>query len=92
MANIHIERQHSLGLDAAKTQMETIAQNLKQDLQADYEWNGDRLVFKRTGASGAIDVTECNVVVDVKLGMALRLLKGKIEEHINQNLDKVLTA
>jgi len=92
MANIHIERQHTLGLETAKTQMETVAQNLKRDLQADYHWKGNTLVFKRTGASGAIDVSEGNVVVDVKLGMALGLMKGKIEDGINRNLDKMLTA
>jgi putative polyhydroxyalkanoate system protein len=92
MPNIHIERGHSLNLQEAKAQVETIARDLKQKLQADYEWKGDTLEFKRSGASGSIDVTESSVVVDVQLGMALGLMKGKIEEAINNNLDKVLTA
>lgn len=92
MANIHIERQHTLGLAAAKTQMEIIAQDLKRDLQADYHWKGDTLVFKRSGASGAIDVGEGSIVVNIKLNMALGLMKGKIEEGINRNLERVLTA
>lgn len=92
MANIHIERRHTLGLDGAKTQVETMAQNLKKDLQADCHWKGDTLHFKRSGASGKIDVGEGAIVLDVKLGMGLGLMKGKIEESINRNLDRVLMA
>jgi putative polyhydroxyalkanoate system protein len=92
MANIHIERQHSLELDDAKSQVESIAENLKKDLQADYQWKGNKLLFKRSGASGSIDVNESTVVVNVQLSMALGLMKGKIEKGINQSLDKLLGA
>jgi putative polyhydroxyalkanoate system protein len=92
MANIHIQRAHNLGREGARTQVERIATDLKRDLQADYKWTGDTLVFKRSGASGTIQVDEENIVIDVKLGMALGLMKGKIEEGINRNLDRVLPA
>ena len=92
MANIHIERQHTLGLEAAKHQVETIAQNLQREMQADYQWEGNRLVFKRSGASGVIDVGEASIVVDIKLNVALGLMKGKIEDGINRNLDRVLAV
>jgi putative polyhydroxyalkanoate system protein len=92
MANIHIERRHSLGRDGARGRVERIAVDLKRDLQADYAWQGDTLIFKRSGASGTIRVEDESIVIDVKLGMALGLMKGKIEAGIEHNLDQVLTA
>lgn len=92
MANIHIERQHSFGREGARGRVERIAVDLKRDLQADYEWKGDTLVFKRSGASGTIRVEDEAIVIDVKLGMTLGLMRGKIEAGIQQNLDQVLTA
>jgi putative polyhydroxyalkanoate system protein len=92
MANIHIERPHKLGREEARSKIEQIAVDLKRELHADYEWQGDTLVFKRSGASGTIQIDEEDIVIDVKLGMALGLIKAKIEDGIKNNLDKVLPA
>jgi putative polyhydroxyalkanoate system protein len=92
MANIHIERPHKLGREGARSKIEQIAGDLKRELHADYAWQGDTLVFKRSGASGTIRVSEEDIIIDVKLGMALGLIKAKIEEGIKHNLDKVLPA
>lgn len=90
MANIHIERNHTLGLEAAKERLEGIAQHLKQELEADYRWHGDTLHFTRSGASGTIDVGDDQVVLDVKLSFALGLLKGTIEQTIEREIDQAL--
>jgi putative polyhydroxyalkanoate system protein len=90
MANIHIERKHTLGLDTAKDRVEGIAQQLKKELEADYRWQGDTLHFSRSGASGTIDVGDDKLVLDVKLGLALGMLKGKIEETIEQKINQAL--
>ena len=90
MANIHIERTHNLGLESARTQVEKLAEGLEDQLQIDYEWDGNRLVFKRFGASGTIEVGADRVELDIELGMALALLKDTIEENINSRLDEVL--
>jgi putative polyhydroxyalkanoate system protein len=92
MANIHIERRHALGREAARAQVEQIALDLKRQLQADYAWEGDTLVFKRSGASGTIEVGDESIVIDVKLGMALGMMKGKIEAGIQHRLEQVITA
>ena len=92
MANIHIERRHNLGIPAAREQVTRIAEKLERDLQAEYQWKGDTLHFKRSGASGTIGVQQSSVVIDVKLGMALGLMKGKIESSINESLDRMLTT
>jgi putative polyhydroxyalkanoate system protein len=90
MANIHIERDHHLGLDNARAQVEELARSLREELQADYEWRGNRLVFERPGASGTIDVGPDHIDLDVELGLALSMIKGVIEERINRRLDAAL--
>jgi len=91
MANIHIKRTHNLGLDNARTEVEKIAQSLKSEIQADYAWSGNRLQFRRSGASGTIDVGADFIDMDIRLGMAFSMLKGKIEERINNKLDAALS-
>ncbi len=91
MANIRIKRNHTLGIDNAKVEVEKIAQALRSEIQADYKWSGNKLVFQRTGASGSIDVGADYIDLDIKLGMALSLLKGTIEESINSKLDTALS-
>jgi putative polyhydroxyalkanoate system protein len=92
MAKIHIRRKHNLGLTDAKTQVEGLANRLQKELNAKCQWQGDRLLFKRTGATGAIDVGEDFIEVDITLGMALAMMKGKIEDAINQKLDASINS
>jgi putative polyhydroxyalkanoate system protein len=91
MANIRIKRNHTLGIEDARTEVEKIAESLKSEIQADYTWSGNKLLFQRSGASGTIDVGADYIDLDVKLGMALSLLKGTIEESINNKLDAALS-
>jgi len=91
MANIHIKRMHTLGVETARLEVEKLAQTLKSELQTEYKWSGDKLLFKRSGASGIIDVGADYIDLDIKLGMALSIMKGKIEETINDKLDSALS-
>lgn len=91
MAKIHIKRNHALGTVDAKGKVDVLAQHLHEELQTDYRWSGDTLHFKRSGASGTIGVGADYVVVDVSLGMAYGLLKGKIEATIQENLDQAFS-
>lgn len=90
MATIHITRSHQLGKTAARDIAEKIADQLKQELQATYQWNADSLDFTCPGASGSIKVAEQTVEVLVDLSFLLRPLKGKIEREVNQQLDQLL--
>jgi len=90
MSSIHIERTHDLGLQSARAQVEELAQSLRDELQAEYEWNGDRLVFERPGATGTIDVGTDRIDVNIELGWAFSMLSGMIEESINRRLDAAL--
>ncbi len=90
MATIHIKQQHHLAHDEARKRVEEIARDLKQKLNADYAWKGDSLQFKRSGASGSIELSDEFIELRVKLGLMLAPMKGKIESAIREKLDLVL--
>ena len=73
-----------------RKRVERLAQDLKSKLNADYAWKGDSLRFKRSGASGSIDIAEDAIELNIKLGLMLSPMKGKIEESIKKNLDLAL--
>ena len=90
MANIHIERTHHLALEEARQQVEQLAERLKEELGVDYHWKGNDLLFKRSGANGTIQLAPDCITCDVKLGMLLTPMKGKIEDAINDKLDRAI--
>lgn len=90
MPTIHISRQHDLAPDQARAQVEKLAAQLQQELDASYHWDGDTLRFNRTGANGYIAVKPDSIEVEVKLGMLLGAFKGKVEQAINDHLDESL--
>jgi len=76
---------------AVRKEVQNLADKLSKDLSAKYNWEGDRLVFKRSGASGHIDITESAVNIEIKLSMVLTPLKGKIEKTVNSYLEERLS-
>lgn len=92
MAEIHIRRPHQLGREEVRAEVEKLARSLQSELQTAYRWNGDRLLFERSGASGSIAVGDDYLEINVKLSLLLTPLKGKIEESIRKKLDLALAA
>ncbi len=90
MATIHIKKTHQLDNAKVRDEVQHLAEKLSQDLSAKYHWEGDRLVFKRSGASGHIDIIPGAVDIEIKLSMVLTPLKGKIEQTVNGYLDERL--
>ena len=90
MASIKIKRNQSLAPDDVVKAVQKLADELSEKLDADYDWEGDNLSFKRSGASGKISVGKQDLEVDIKLSMLLTPLKGKIEQTVNDYLDENL--
>ena len=90
MAKIHFLREHRLDRDAARAEVQKLADRLAGELSASYKWSGDRLEFWRSGADSYIDVGEGRIEMEIKLGMLLTPLKGKIESSIREYLDQHL--
>jgi putative polyhydroxyalkanoate system protein len=90
MSRITIHRSHALGREVARERAETLAQRLARDYDVHYQWQGDSLEFKRSGAQGRIDVSENQVAVELKLGLLLSAMGGSIKREIERTLDASL--
>ena len=92
MSDIKIRRSHALPHDKARAAAEKMAKRLQKEFDLDYEWDGDVLVFERSGVNGELTVTSRHVEMEVKLGFLLRMMKPTIEKHIHDNLDEIFAA
>jgi putative polyhydroxyalkanoate system protein len=89
MSDIKIRRSHAMPHDKARHAAEKMAKRLQKEFDLDYEWDGDVLVFERTGVNGELTVSSRHVEMEVKLGFLLRMMKPTIEKRINENLDEI---
>ncbi|BBP85894.1 MULTISPECIES: polyhydroxyalkanoic acid system family protein [Pseudomonas] len=90
MARINVERSHSLGRTAVRAKAEQLAERLAREYDVRYQWRGDTLEFKRSGADGQIEVSDDKVNVEVKLGLLLSAMSGSIKREIEKALDEYL--
>lgn len=92
MAKIIVDRPHNLGIEAARGKAEKLAERLAREYDVRYQWKGDTLEFKRSGADGRIDVSEDRVHLQLNLGLLLSVMSGKIKSEIEEVLDRELSA
>ena len=94
MADIHIEREHTLGFDKARKIAFQWAEQIEKelDLTCTYEegTRQDVLSFSRSGVSGTLAVTAVRFELEAKLGFLLGIFKERIEGEIVKNLDTLL--
>jgi putative polyhydroxyalkanoate system protein len=96
MRDIHISRDHSLGLAQARKlalRWVEVAQE-KLGVECTYEEGelADRVTFSRAGAHGALKVAGDRFELDARLGLLLGVFKDRIESEISKNIDLLLAA
>jgi putative polyhydroxyalkanoate system protein len=94
LAEIHIVREHGLGLAQARKlalRWAEVAEK-KLDMECTYEEGKahDVVHFKRPGAHGELHVGKGKFELQARLGLLLGVFKSKIEAAIVQNLDELL--
>ena len=87
MARIIVERNHSLGRDAARVKAEQLAAKLERDFGVRCEWQGDVLEVRRSGADGRIEVEEDRVRVLLNLGLLMSAMGASVQAQIERALD-----
>lgn len=94
MAEIHIVREHALGLEQARKLAFRWAEVAEKKLEMDCTYEegktADLVSFKRPGASGALKVTAERFELDARLGLLLGVFRTRIEGEIVKNLDQLL--
>ncbi len=89
MADIKMSRAHEYTKDEAKKRIDRLLVKMSERMGLKCEWQGDTCTF--TGpAKGEIKVGEKNVDVEVKLGLAAKMMKGMIEKQLSDGLDRAL--
>ena len=96
MADIHIERTHTLGLHEARLIAFKWAEQAEAEfgMECTYEEGptSDLVSFSRTGVHGTLSVTGDGFEVAAKLGFLLGAFKEKIETEIVKNLDTLIAS
>ncbi|MBT9505243.1 polyhydroxyalkanoic acid system family protein [Rhodoferax sp.] len=96
MADLHILRQHALGLDEARSIAFKWAEHAEEEfgMTCIYEEGKteDEVTFSRSGVHGTLHVTKEKFELNAKLGFLVGAFKGRIESEIVKNLDDLLNA
>ena len=96
MADIQIDREHTLGLHAARQIAFQWAEQAEAEfgMECTYEegTTSDLVSFSRTGVHGTLSVTEDGFELAAKLGFLLGAFKEKIEAEIIKNLDTLIAS
>jgi putative polyhydroxyalkanoate system protein len=88
MADIAVQRDHTMGLKKAKAAAQKVADEMAESFDMESEWEGNTLHFSRSGVTGQLTVTKSSVQMNAKLGFLLAAFKPKIEAQIEKNFDE----
>lgn len=96
MADIHIRRDHHLGLSGARK----VAWQWAEQAEADFDMSctyeegedADEVQFTRSGVNGTLRVSADHFELNAKLGFLLGAFKDRIEGEIVKNLDQLLAV
>lgn len=89
MSVIDIHRAHSLDRAHAREAAETLARDLSRQFDVHYQWQGNQLLFKRSGIRGKLEISDQELHVHLELGLMLRAFKPRIEKEIHSHLDQL---
>lgn len=95
MADIHIHREHSLGLPRARELAWSWAEKLEAKFGAECTVlegeSSDTVEFNRSGVKGQLIVAPDHFELSAKLGLLLGAFKSTIQAEIEKELDALLT-
>lgn len=90
MPKINLSRNHSLPPQKIKERLVALGSKLEEKYSAKTEWTDDNtLKVKGTGVNGNLKIGADKVEVAIDLSIMLSPMKGKIEESLNHELDKL---
>ena len=90
MADIDIERAHSLPMAEAQQLVDKIATEMGDKMGLECTKNGNNIAFKRSGVDGEITLDENAIRIQAELGFMMKAMKPMIVGAINKRLDEVL--
>lgn len=92
MADISIIQTHKLTHKKAKAAAQKVADQMAEEYDMSSEWEGDVLVFKRSGVSGKLALSEQQAHLEISLGFLLKAFAPTIEEKVTAKMKKVFSS
>ena len=90
MADIDILHSTTLAADDARVAVIAVADKLAREFDVTSQWQGDTLVFTRSGVDGRIELLPAQVRVSAKLGFPYSMMQGVIDAEIRRVLAEKL--
>lgn len=94
MSDIHMQREHTLGLPAARKLANEWLEQAESRLGLSCTYvegaSCDEISFERAGVSGTVQVTEDRFVLNAELGFLFSAFQDKIETEVARRMDKLL--
>ncbi|RUR68187.1 polyhydroxyalkanoic acid synthase [Variovorax guangxiensis] len=96
MPDIHIERNHTMGIARARVVARKWIQQAEQEFGLECVYTQgescDTATFTRAGIDGTVEVTDTTFKLDATLGFLFSSFSEMIEAKITRNLDAMLDA
>lgn len=89
MADISITHTHKLPRHDAKEAAQKVADQMVAEYELNAQWNGDVLLFTRSGVSGSLTVSDEEARLEISLGFLFKAFAPTIEEKLGAKMKKV---
>lgn len=91
MSRIYIQRDHELDRRTLRKRAESLARQLQREFGGNYRWEGNTVHYNYSGGIDArLTLQEEDILVDVKLGVLMLMLKKPLQQEIEVYLDQHL--
>src|SRR4051812_17928947 len=91
MAKFTVEEPHKLAVAEVKTRLDGFLQRMSAKMGGSYAWGSDtEATITHSMAKAMVKIEAARVLVNVEGGMALSLIKGKLEPRLKSELAKAL--
>ncbi|MES2128885.1 MAG: polyhydroxyalkanoic acid system family protein [Pseudomonadota bacterium] len=92
MAEITIIQAHSLSPAKAREAAQKVADQMAEEYDMEFEWEGDVLHFERSGVQGNLTLEKDSAEMFIKLGFLMGAFASTIEAKVAENMKKVFSA
>ena len=92
MATVKLSHPNTLPVEDAKKKISDVFAPYSSKFGLKQHWEGDKLMLSGSGLDGHAHVGEKSIDVEVKLGLAASVFKGRIESGIKEELEKHFKA
>ena len=90
MPDVQVRRKHGKSYREVKKIVAQVAEELSRTLKTDYRFDGDTLVFKRSGVNGTISYDDEHIEFQASLGMLMKPLGTALKGAVNKKLDEYI--